>query len=392
MKKLFLIPLIIIVVCGLIFGGRAKPAPAQPIKIGLLYPLTGPVAMIGELMVTSSKFGFEEVGYEVAGRKIEVIVEDSAALPDVALDKARKLIEYDKVCMIIGPLATVPHGAVAPYTSKMGVPQIVPSPSMLKLADHEWFFMAGGSKRQMVYPIGLYAYDKIGLRKVIVMTEDTGTGHTFLDAFMEAFKKRGGQVIQEQYPPFPCTDFAPYLASLKDADAVVAWFQGADAIRFHTQFHEFGIRKRMPLQPAYFGAFVQPFLMRKLPPEVSDAMIGEYMLSLYTRLLEADASKRFAGAFKKRFGYLPDDVHATPYLSVQIALRALKATGGDTTPEKLRQAILALDFESCEGRIRFDPKTGCAIRDVYICRIDKIGEEYVMVPVYTYKDIPPRGF
>ena len=106
MKRLFLIPLMIVLVSGLILGGCTKPAPVPvpapapelpPIKVGLLYPLTGPMAMTGELMVTASKFGFEEVGYEVAGRKIEIIVEDTAATPSVAIDKAKKLIEFDKV-------------------------------------------------------------------------------------------------------------------------------------------------------------------------------------------------------------------------------------------------------------------------------------------------------
>jgi len=407
MKRLIWCSVVFLVVMSLVLIGCAQPtpaptpapapapgpppAPAEPIKIGLMYPLTGPVAMVGEFMVLGSKFAFEEAGYEVDGRKIEIIIEDTALQPAVALDKARKLVEHDKVDMIIGPLATVTTEAVAPYISKAGVPQIAASPNDLRIAEYEWLFMAGGSKRQVVYPMGLYAYDKLGYRTVTVMTEDTVTGHTFVDAFIEAFKSRGGQVIQEQYPPFPCQDFASYLVNLKDADAVLAWFQGADAARFHIQFNEFGIRKRMPLQPAYFGAFVQPFLLRKLPPPVSEAMIGEHTLTLYTYLLETESSKRFAEVFKNKYGYYPDDVHATPYLAVQIALKALQTTGGDTTPEKLRQAILALDFNSCEGRIRFDPKTKCAIREMYICRIDKVEGDFVMVPVHTYKDIPPSG-
>ena len=392
MKKPFLIPLIIIVVCGLIFSGRAKSAPVPPIKIGVIYPLTGPLAMTGERMVHAAKFGFEEAGYEVAGKKIEVIVEDSGAQPDMTVDKARKLVEYDKVSMLIGPLLGPCKMAVAPYMSRMGVPHLGTHPCPLGMTKFEWSFMVGGSEPQRSYPMGLYAYDEMGIRTVTVMSEDTMGGHTFLDAFMNAFKKRGGKVIQEQYAPFPCTDFAPYLATLKDADAVVAWYHGTDAIRFLTQFHEYGIRKRMPLVAAFHGSFFDSFILRKLPPEAANAIIGEHCPTVYTALLETDASKRFVEAFNKKHGYAPGDPESGVYVGVQVALEALKATGGDTTPERLRQAIMALDFEAPEGPVHLDPETRFSIKNIYIIEVDKRGEEYVWVPVYTCKDVPPRGF
>ena len=70
----------------------------------------------------------------------------------------------------------------------------------------------------------------------------------------------------------------------------------------------------------------------------------------------------------------------------------MEITGGDTTPEKLRQAIMSLEFETLEGPIRFDPETRCAFKNTYIGQIDKAGEEYVLVPVYTYENVPPRGY
>ena len=392
MKKLFLIPLIIIVVCGLIFGGRARAAPAPPIKIGVMYPLTGVLAMTGQLLVTGAMFGFEEAGYEVAGRKIEVIVEDSGTVPDMAVDKARKLVEFDKVCMVLGPLVGATKMGVGAYMSKVGVPHLGTQPCPLGMTKYEWSFLVGGSEPQMSYTMGLYAYDKMGLRTVTVMTEDVVQGHGFLDAFMDAFKKRGGQVIQEQYTPFPCTDFAPYLAALRDADAVAAWFEGADAIRFLNQFHEFGIRKRMPLVGSFFGGFFALSILRHLTPEAIDAVIGEHCPWPYTDRIETDINKRFVEAFNKKHGYNPDEGQAQAYSAALVALEALKVTGGDTTPDKLRQAILKLDFEAPEGPIRFDPETRCLVKNVYIGKIDKIGDKYMVVPVYTYKAIPPRGY
>ncbi len=370
---------------------QAQSKDQSTIKIGFLYPTTGPVAMTGQFMVMASQYALDEVGSQVAGKKIEAIIEDEGGQPAMAIDKTRKLIDHDKVSMIIGPLVTVSQQAVAPIIQQAGIPELCPSPDDLKMSQYPWYFMAGGSRRQIIYPMGLYAYDRLGYRKITTMTEDTVTGHSVLSSFTDAFKSKGGEVIQEQYAPFGTNDFAPYLTNLKDASAVVAWFQGADAIKFHTQYHDLGIRKRMPLQAAFFGSFVQPFLLRNLPPPVAEAMVGEYAQTLYTYLLEADTSKRFAETFKSKLGYYPDDVHATPYLITQVALKALEATKGDTTPDKVRQALLSLDFQSVEGRFRFDPETKCSIRDTYVCRIDKVNGQFAMVPVYTYKDVPPNG-
>ena len=106
MKKLLMIVLVTVLVSGLIFSGCAKepsepapapgpgpspaPAPAETIKIGLLYPLTGPMAMTGARMLEANKLAFEHVGNQVAGKKIEVISGDSGSQPAMAIDTARK--------------------------------------------------------------------------------------------------------------------------------------------------------------------------------------------------------------------------------------------------------------------------------------------------------------
>jgi hypothetical protein len=73
-------------------------------------------------------------------------------------------------------------------------------------------------------------------------------------------------------------------------------------------------------------------------------------------------------------------------------LEALKKAGGDTSPEKLGQAILATDLEVPEGRIRFDKETRCAFRDIYIAKVDKRAGKHILIPVHTYKSVPPRGY
>jgi len=148
----------------------------------------------------------------------------------------------------------------------------------------------------------------------------------------------------------------------------------------------------MPLVGAFFGGFFALSILNNLPPEALDAVVGECCPWPYTDHIDTEVNRQFVTAFHDRYGYNPDEGQAQAYTATQVALRALKATNGDTTPEKLRQSILTLDFEAPEGRIHFDPQMRCVVKNVYIGKIDKADGKYVVTPVHVYQDIPPCGY
>lgn len=293
--------------------------------------------------------------------------------------------------MILGPIIGSCKLAVAGYMSTVGVPHLNTGPAPWPATMQEWCFLGCGSECQFATVMGVHAYEKLGYRTVTAMSNELVHGRGFIASFKQPFESRGGKMIQEQYASFPCTDYAPYLANLKDADALVAWYDGADSILFLTQVHEYGVRKRMPLVAAFFGSFFAPFILNAMPPEAADAIIGEYCPTPYTPFLETEVNKKFVEAFKKKFGETPFETDSGPYDGALMALEALKATGGDTTPEKLRQALLEIEMEGVQGFVSFDPATRCRVRDIYVIKMDKIDGEYTWVPVYTYEDVPPPG-
>jgi branched-chain amino acid transport system substrate-binding protein len=335
-----------------------------------------------------------EAGSQVAGRKIEIITEDDLGKAEGALDKARKLVENDKVSMIIGPTGGDTVSAVSEYVNKVGIPQLTttPSPTGIILGKNQWTILTAGTYNLNGPCMARYAFEQLGLKNVDIMTADWAGGHGHLDAFIKAWKKLGGQIAQEQYPPRGTGDYGPYFTGLKDAESLVAWFDGADGIRFLSQYTEFGMWQRMPLLAAFFGSFLAPITIKALPPAAAQAVIGKLTPSPYSPLLDFPVNKQFVDAFKKKYNFLPEDVDSGPYQGALITLAALKATGGDTTPEKLRDAILNVQVEGPEGPLRFDKDLKCIIKNTYISKIDKQGNDYLWVPVYTYKDVPPLGF
>ncbi len=147
----------------------------------------------------------------------------------------------------------------------------------------------------------------------------------------------------------------------------------------------------MPLVGLFEGGFLQQFILSRLPPEVTDPILGVCCATQWTPLLDDDVSKRFVDSFQKKQGHVPDQSEAAPYTCVQIALAALKATGGDTTPEKLRQALLGADVRTPQGRVRFDQKTRFVIMDVIVGKLDKKDGVFVVSPLQIYRDVPPEG-
>jgi branched-chain amino acid transport system substrate-binding protein len=367
---------------------------ADVIKIGHMRPLTGPMAQTSQEMVRSFNWAFERVGYEVAGKKIEIILGDSEANAEKAIDVARKMVEKDKVALVVGPIQGGEVMPVAAYMNRAGIPHLVTTqePPPVVLQKMKWTISSGGTEPQGPSPMGVYAYEKAGFRKIVAISGDFTPGHGFLGAFIDAFKKKGGEVVQEVYTPYPTQDFGPYLTALKDADAVVAWLDGDQAIKLLTQYHEFGIDKRMPIVGATWGAFLAPYILGALPPEAADATIGYLTPTAYSPLLETPFNKQWVADFKAKFHFTPEDTSAGAYQGAMCVIEALKATGGNTSPEKLRQALLAVKFESPFGQVSFDPETGVRNMDMHISEVVKQDGEYLWRPIYTYKNVPALGY
>ncbi len=362
------------------------------IKIGHIRPLTGNLAMTSSLMVKAFDLAFQQVNYQVAGKQIQIIVGDTKGDPASAIDVARKMVENDKVAMIVGATTVGENMALAGYFNRAGIPEILSTQMpLLQIPNNKWVIGAGGTPAQLTSTMGAYAYDKLNYRKVDILTQDNSSGRAFLNPFMASFKAKGGQIVQETYTTFPTQDFAPYLTVLKDADALVAWTAGADAIKFLTQYHEMGIDKRLPLLGAYHGSFLVPYVLRNMPPAAAAATVGNLVPTPYSPALDTEVNKKFVADIQSKLNIFPDDTESGPYQVAMAIIEALKATHGDTAPDQLRRALLNVNFTGPEGPMKFDAQTGISIKTVYICRVAKQGNHYTWQDVFSYTDVPPTG-
>jgi branched-chain amino acid transport system substrate-binding protein len=396
MKKNMVLPLLALLVTFSILGGFVALAFASepPIKIGHLRSLTGPIAITNDKMVKGFNLAMEMANYQIAGRKVEVILEDDGAKAEVAIDKARKLVEKDKVAMIVGPTTGGMQMAISTYMNKVGIPNIHtnPSPYGVIARKHKWTIQVGGAMQQVPSCGGRYAYEKLGIKKAIVIGEDTAAGHNYVGAFVGGFRNAGGKVIQEQWTPLGCSDYAPYFAAAKPADGCIVWTSGRDSINILNQYYEYGMWDKMPMFPAFQGAIIESFILARLQPKAAEALEGLVCAIQYSPHVDNETNKKFIAAYMNKYNMPPDNAESTAFNAALVIQAALEATGGDTTPQKFMDAMLATTITTTEGHIRFDKKKKSSIRNVGISILEKRGKSIVFsAPIFIYKDVLPEG-
>src|ERR1700742_2904820 len=206
---------------------RRALAQSGPIKIGLLAPLTGVVASGGKEMVEGVQFYLDSVNYQIAGRKVELVIEDDASNPDTALQKSRRLVEQANCNFLIGDLLANTGLAVANYVKGTGTPYFIPIIAADDLTQRarikNVIRVAGYTASAFTHPLGDWAY-KHGYRKIATISQDYTFGHEQCGGFCQVFTEGGGEIVQQFWHPLNTSDFSPYLGQIANmqVDAVFA--------------------------------------------------------------------------------------------------------------------------------------------------------------------------
>jgi branched-chain amino acid transport system substrate-binding protein len=372
----------------------SAPSSGGTIKIGHIRSLTGPTAITNKAMVQGFDLAMELAKYQVAGKTIEVKLEDDGGVANQSVDKARTLVEKDKVAVIVGPTLAGMQIAVATYMNQAAIPNLNSntSPYAIIAQKLNWTLLCGGTPQQITSVSGKYVVEQRKIKKISVIGEDTAAGHDYVGGFLGGFKKAGGEVVQEQWSPQGSPDYGPYFTAVKPAEACVAWTSGNDSVKFLNQYYEFGMWNKMPLIPAFQGAIVESFILAQIQPKAADACLGMVTGAQYTPLFDNPTNKKFVDAYKAKYNIPPDLAAASAYNAGLVLLAGLDITKGDTTPQKLMDAMVNLNMETIWGNLRFDKQKKAAMMDVGVLKLQKEGPAYIFsTPIFTYKDVPPEG-
>jgi branched-chain amino acid transport system substrate-binding protein len=360
------IALLSVICLSMAIGGLAIPVwAAEPIKIGGLWGFTGYMAPVAEEVSRGLKLAFEKFMPTVAGRPIQLIFEDTGSKSDLALQKAKKLVERDKISILVGPVNGGHAMAASAYTDKMKIPFLsVGTSTGALITDIEWVWITGGALAGISFPMGTYAYKDLGYRTCTVLATDREVGHEFMEGFFLSFKELGGKVIQEQYFPPGTTQFAPYVAKLEKADFMATWIGDADGIAGFPTIREMGVK--MPIvQTEHAGAILSP----KAALQIGKSIVGVITTTWYVHTIDNPTNNAFVKEYQKVYGDVPGSFAGAAYEGAEVIVNALKATGGDTSPEKLRKALMQ-PVNTLAGRLEWT-KDRSGIHPIFIVQIQE---------------------
>lgn len=370
---------------GTLFGSSlaARSALAQKpaeLKIGAIFDLTGDFSFYGLDFKDAVNFAVEEAGGRVAGKPVKLVIEDGASDAALSLDKAKKLVEHDKVHLILGPLFSHFAMGIAPYYAEKKVPNIAMMLHPKEMTKFEWVFTTWGPLVSCGYAAGLYAYEKMGARTAAAVGVDYVAGHRIVGGFIHSFKEKGGKVVQEQWAPLGTVDYAPYIAAIKrDVDVIGAWL--IPQVPFLTQYAQFGLKT--PLIAPWAD------LREEQMQELGDRILGQYGVTNYTWRIDNPTNKKFVRAFEAKYRRKPTMNDASGYEAASVALATFKATKGDTSSVALRQALQRMDIELPSGRMSYAPSR-FGIRNMYIVKPARIDGKMVWEPVHFYRQDPDK--
>ena len=364
-------------------GAQAK----GKVKVGLMLPYTGTFAQLGVAIENGFRLALTERGGKFGGREIEFFKVDDESDPAKAPENANKLIQRDKVDVLVGTVHSGVQMGIVKVVRESGTLHLIPTagadaatgamcaPNIFRTSFSNW---------QPPYPLGKILMDR-GLKNAVFITWKYGAGEESLGGFRDGYTKAGGKIVKELFLPFPNVEFQALLTEIAATkpDAVVCFFAGGGAAKFIRDYAAAGLKGKIPL----FGA---GFLTDGILDAVGDAAQGIETTLHYGDGIETKRNKDFRLAYAKTFLLQPDVYAVQGYDAGLLLAAGLEAVKGDVANKVgMIKAMEAAKIDSPRGLWTMS-KAHNPIQDIYLRKV--VGKENKVIGV-AHKALadPARG-
>lgn len=351
-------------------------AAAQSLKIGFPVPLTGPQSPLGKDLRDGFQLYMDQIGSEVEGHDIEVFVTDTASKPSQGISKVRELVESEGVDVLSGVINSGVAFGIRDYVTKNQIPLVLGNagaPGLTQEKRSPFILRVSFENGQHDRFGGWYAYNKMGYRDIVTVAWDYSAGRDKAASFQKAFKKAGGNIVNEYYAPLGTSDFAPYLTNIisqrNQIDAVWAFMAGSDAIKFIKQYSSYGLKDQVELFP------IGDLLAQDVLPAMGDAAIGIKNYTHYAWTLQTEENQQFVEAYRDEYGDFPSIFSEQGYVAARVITESVKEVNGniDNTFHWL-SAMRSARFMAPRGQFQFDSLQN-VILPVYLREVKRVDGE-----------------
>ncbi|MFZ3353579.1 MAG: substrate-binding protein [Xanthobacteraceae bacterium] len=362
------------------------PAGSQgdTVSIGVATPRTGTYAVQGEDELKGWQLAVEHINNGdpllkkiapkvtkgLLGKKLNLLVADSAAKPNEAVQEQQTFINQNKIVLMTGSTSSAVAVALNKFAQREKVLYVTgisgsndtTGKDCVRYGFRQNFY--GETAANAIGPVLLKVFGKN--RKSAFMTPDYTYGHTVTKSTNDYLTKNGGwTMVTNQVSPLGTQDFSQYLTNIANSGAEILlnvnW--GRDAVLSVQQAKQFGILPKMKLVIPY----QIPFLAKEVGPELTE---GVYAATDFWWTLEDKypLAKMFVDAFYKKYNYRPEWGANNSYMSFAIWARMVSEAGTFYPPDVIKQYEKGETFDSTVGQVHFRPEDHQLVRPVIIVR------------------------
>jgi len=344
---------------------------ADPFRIGLILPLSGPFASTGKQVEAACRLYMQKNGDTVAGRKVELIVrDDTGVAPETTKRTAQELIVRNQVNVLAGFGLTPLALATAPVATEVKTPMIVmAAATSIVTSKSPYIVRSGFTLPQVTGPIADWAV-KNKIQTAVTMVSDYAPGIDAESTFVKRFTSGGGKVAESLRVPLRNADYGPFIQRAKDAkpDALFVFVPSGEGSAVMKQFDDRGL-KAAGIKIIGTGDVVDDDLLESM----GAVAVGVVTSFHYSAAHDSPENKAYVDAFMKANGGMRPNFHSVGgYDGMHVIYEAAKNAGADANGDKLVEAMKGMKWVSPRGPMMIDPATRDPVQTVYIRRVEMV--------------------
>ena len=336
------------------------------LKIGFISAQSGPLNVLGLEQKRGFEIAMDHLGGKFGQTPVEVVMADSKGNPSATVQEISRLIDKEKVDLIVGLSAS--NELVA------GVKPIVDAKIFFIGMNggvainageqcNPYYFNASFQNAQLTTGMGAFM-TKQGVKKLYLIGADFEAGYEHTDAAKTGFK---GEIVAQQFTPLTQLDFAADIAKIRasGADGVFAFYPGGLGIAFMRQWAQAGLAGKIPVFSNI--ALTEPTAFQAQGKSV----LGTYVSAVYFAGIDNPVNKRFVQDFKTKFGRDPASYAGLAYDAMMLVDSAVKEVKGNVKDQTaFRAALKKANFQSVRGSFAFSSNNH-PIQNTYLTVVDE---------------------
>ena len=338
-------------------------AQSNKIRVGLMLPYTGTFAQLGVAIENGFRMAIAEQGGKLGGREIEYFKVDDESEPSKGIENASKLVQRDKVDVLVGTVHSGVQMGIHKVARDSGVLSLIPNAGVHAATRGQCapnVFRTSFSNSQPTRALGQAMVAK-GHKKAVWITWKYAAGDEAFEGFKESYTAAGGTIVKELGLPFPNVEFQALLteiASIKP-DAVACFFAGGGAAKFMRDYASAGLKDKIPL---YGSGFLTEGVL-----EAAGAAADGVMTTLhYSDSLATPRNQAFRLAYAKMFRLQPDVYAVQGYDTGLLLVQGANAVKGDLANKPaLYKALESATIDSPRGKWTMS-KSHNPVQDIYL--------------------------